>query len=495
MRSLNRSKRILTLLSPAIVFLVALSVVTTTMRPPVVHAATPQFASRGELDCNGYSRIQKSIKHNFPCADMTGLHGERGEDNGHYIGHDEPSAQFLSDQPGSGNNVRWQITLPKEHPLPATQSFQNAATFWFSMSLCEPGSFPLNPCTPNSDENPSSRFSNDPMVAGSAILELQFYPPGFYPWITHLSCDAIHWCAAMTIDSLKCNPNAPKCNPNCTEPANFAFIQSDGVPVGPPGPASATDATFTPNAQTLLMNQGDDIEITMHDTPAGLLNKIEDKTTGQSGFMVASAANGFQSLDVNTCAPTNFSFHPEFDTAQLHNVVSWTFLQANIGVAYEIGHFEAADHDEDDGSCFSGPLVPGCIAEDTDYDGYSYKPDWPDGTSNTPTSALIHPPKSVSNGGADYTHEYGSMMFETEVLSTEPSCKNDGSGCTVPPPGADFYPFYAQSGTGADCALTFGNVIPGSTVDDFGRDAQYGEPDLAWFFGTANSGVRPNPCL
>jgi hypothetical protein len=467
------------------------------------YASAHTFAPRGELDCNGYSRIQKPVKRNFLCADMTGLHGERGEDNGHYIGHDEPSTQFLSSRPGSGNDVRWNITLPREHALPATQTFQNTATFWFSMAMCEPTSYPLHPCTPDSDRNPPSSFSNDPSVAGSALLELQFYPPGFYPYLTQLSCDATHWCAAMTIDSLKCDPAAPTCNPNCTEPANFAFIQKDGVPTGPPGPASVTDATFTPNAKTLLMNQGDQLSITMHDTPSGVINAISDHTTGQRGYMVASATNGFQSLDVNTCAPTNFSFHPEFSTAKLHNVASWTFLQANIGVAYELGHFETADNDSDDAACFPGPLVPGCLNSDTDYDGNSYLPDWPDGTRNTASPALIHPPLSASsrdeaayNGerDRDYTHPYAALMFQTEVLSTEANCQNNGSGCTIPPPGAAFYPFYAQSGHGSRCVLTFGNDIRGSTINDFGRDAEYGGPDLAWFFGTADGGIRPNPC-
>lgn len=503
MKSCVRPKRTLTLFSLTMVTCMSLALAIFILQPHTAHAATSQFAPQGELDCNGYSLIQQPLKRHFPCADMTGLHGERGEDNEHYIGHDEPSTQFLSNVPGSGNNVRWNITLPKEHPLPATQTFQNMATFWLSMSLCEQASFPLKPCAPDSDSNPPSKFSNDPSVAGSAILELQFYPPGFYPFLTQLSCDATHWCAAMTIDSLKCDPNASACNPNCTEPVNFAFIQRDGVPTGPPGPASTTNATFTPNAQTLLMNQGDDITVTMHDTPHGLINMLTDNTTGQSGYMVASAANAFQSLDVQTCAPTNFSFHPEFSTARLHNVVSWTFLQANIGIAYEIGHFETTDNDADEGTCFTGPLVPGCTGDDTDYDGNSYQADWPNGTPNTAVPALIRPPHSYSGDDDDddasgdwaYTHKYRSLIFQTEVLSTEPHCKNDGSGCTVPPPGAAFYPFYAQSLIDNDCALTFGNDILGSTVNDFGRDAEYGNPDLAWFFGTADSGIRPNPCL
>lgn len=487
-------KKLFLPISLALIVAVSFSLAVSTVQPTVAYAAQSRFAPRGELDCNGYSLVQHPLKRNFPCADMTGLHGERGEDNGHYIGHDEPSTQFLSNQPGSGNHVRWDITLPREHPLPATQTFENAATFWLSMSLCEPTSYPLRPCTPDSDRNPPSKFSNDSAVAGSAILELQFYPPGYYPFITQLSCDATHWCAAMTIDSLKCDPAAPACNQNCTEPVNFAFIQRDGKPTGPPGPASTTSATFTPNTQTLLMNQGDDIEVTMRDTSTGVINIVHDNTTHQTGYMVASAANGFQSLNVKTCAPKNFSFHPEFNTAKLHNVVSWTFLQANIGIAYEIGHFEGTDNDDDDTTCFSGPLVPGCLSNDTDYDGMSYQPDWPDGTSSTAMPALIHPPRSFSWRSGGYTRTYGSLIFQTEVLSTEPACQDDGSGCTVPPPGATFYPFYAQAGHGSHCVLTFGNDISGLTVNDFGRDAEYGGPDLAWFFGTADSGVRTNPC-
>src|SRR2546423_7325313 len=36
---------------------------------------------------------------------------------GHYVGHDEPSNLFYSNQPGSGNQNRWQLTLPKD-PAP-----------------------------------------------------------------------------------------------------------------------------------------------------------------------------------------------------------------------------------------------------------------------------------------------------------------------------------------------------------------------------------------
>jgi len=64
----------------------------------------------------------------------------------------------------------------------------------------------------------------------------------------------------------------------------------------------------------------------------------------------------------------------------------------------------------------------------------------------------------------------------------------------VLPTGAVFYPFFAQSGQGANCKLTFGNDIRGATINDFGRDAEYGTPNLQWTFLDTSSGIEPNPC-
>src|SRR5205823_11774771 len=181
-------------------------------------------------------------------------------DNGHYIGHDEPSIGFFSSAPHSGNNMQWDVTLPRERALPATQSFENFIAFWFSLALCDPNSgFVRGPCIPNSDKN-------DPNSAGSAFLEMQFYPPGFPPFITKVSCDLTHWCASLHINSLE-NMDNGDLNPNCTETTNFAFIQRNGIPTGPPGFASLTVASLTPNEQTLLMNQGDHLRVTLMDVP------------------------------------------------------------------------------------------------------------------------------------------------------------------------------------------------------------------------------------
>jgi hypothetical protein len=472
------------------------------VNPPAVRAQS--FAAVGNLDCNGFSKIQSPLKPTMACADFFNSdEGYRGYDNGHYIGHDEPSIEFVSTAPHSGSSLQYDITLPVERPLPATQSFENYATFWFSMAICDPNSFPNGACLAASDEN-------TPNQAGSALLELQLYPPGFPPFITQISCDLEHWCAALNIDSLEVintGANAGSLNPNCPEPVNFAFLQRNGVPAGPPGPATATNATFTPNKQTLLMNQGDHLRITIEETPAGLLTRIDDLTTGQSGFMVASGANGFQNTDPNSCAGANFDFHPEFDTAKFGNFVPWAALQANIDFAYEIGHFQVGpngDNDPDDAPCFPGPTVAGCTGANTDFDGTSYLFDWPDGSPNKVQSAQLRSvhgggigPLSLSDKTGDFTQPYPIIFFETEVGASEPTCMPNGVGCTVPPAGAKFYPFHALAGSSyapGSCALLFGN-FNGFGIDNFGRDKQYGAPNLPWFFGNSSGGPQANPCI
>lgn len=455
-------------------------------------------AAQGNLDCNGFSKLQKPLKQYLPCTDFFSVYDhDRGYDNGHYIGHDEPSMGFVSTEKHSGNNVQWDMTLPVDRKLPAVQTFENYPTFWFSMAICDPNSFPNGACKPDSDEN-------NPNRAGSALLELQLYPPGF---VTGISCDLQHWCAALNIDSIEVQPNGDN-NPNCTEPVNFAFLQRNGVPAGPPGPNTATNATFSPNAQTLLMNPGDHLRITIRDTSQGLLTQIDDLNTGQRGFMVASAANGFQNTDRNTCAGHNFNFHPEFDTAKFGNFVPWAVLQANINIAVEIGHFQTGahgDHDSDDAPCFTGPmdLIPGCLGADTDFDGTSYQADWPDGTTNHATSVAIGSvhgggigPISWSDSDGGYTNPFPITQFESTVSDSETTCQTDGVGCTVPPSHARFYPFYALEQYGDDvgsCVLVFGN-FHAPQFNNFGGDAQYGPSNLPWFFGQNSSGPQANPC-
>ena len=222
----------------------------------------------GELDCNGLSPVQHPVKRVIQCADPRGSDEGRFEDNGRYIGHDEPSVRFLSKQPGSGANFSMTERLPVEpkalptvrHPgKDVTHTFELTVAPWISTTVCDPDSTPMLPCTPESDANaPNGTYPG----AGAAFVELQFYAPGFAPFADNISCDNTHWCSALTIDSLECAADGT-CNPNCTEPVNFGWIQTNGVPTGPPSPQLSDLTTVTPNKHTLLMNPGDVIKLSM----------------------------------------------------------------------------------------------------------------------------------------------------------------------------------------------------------------------------------------
>jgi hypothetical protein len=316
-------------------------------------ATSPGIAPRatGELDCNGLSPIQRPVKPTMPCAHPRGGDEGRFSDNGHYIGHDEPSVRFISNRAGSGNNTTFTQRLPldpKARPTAAhpgkdvTHWFELSVAPWMSTTVCDPDSAPLLPCKPRSDSNaPRGQYPG----GGQGFVELQFYPPGFAPFTDNLSCDNTHWCAALNIDSLECTGNGSgACNNNCVEPVNFSFLQTNGVPTGPPSPQLSNLATFTPNARTLKMNPGDRIQVHFFDAAIksghALETHIKDFTTGQSGFMIASAANGFKNTDPFTCKGNPFNFQPAYSSARAANIIPWGIGPYLINDQFEIGHFE-----------------------------------------------------------------------------------------------------------------------------------------------------------
>ena len=478
----------------------------------------------GELDCNGFSSMQRSVKPTLVCADPRTSRTERFEDNGHYIGHDEPSLRFLSSRPGSGSDVTFVERLPVEpHRLPTvrhpgsdvTHTFELSVAPWFSMQLCDPNSDPELPCTPRSDSNAAhGSFPG----GGSAFMELQFYPPGFAPFADSISCDNTHWCSALTIDSVACDA-AGTCNNSCIEPVNFAFIQGDGVPVGPPSPQQSNLQTFTPNARTLLMNQGDRIVIHMFDAKIAGGHAFEvketDTTTGRSGYMIASAANGFMTTSPADCSGTPFNFQPEYSSAKPQNSVPWGPGPYGINTEFEIGHFEPctrvtgkagpasdpyynhchgpyeADAPADtptsaepnDAPCYrkgdthggtSDPnQVTGCdvffnAVGDLDYDGTPYRADWPTATHPNRYPSTIQQQAPTSGG-----HGYADVQFMTDTSGTESSCDVvTGAGCVLPPPGpGHFFPYWTLARVDGRCVWEFGNMRNGNT---FGQDRQYG---------------------
>jgi hypothetical protein len=491
-----------------------------------------------------------------------------------YVGHDEPSVLFKSHVPGSGNDVTYTITLPKDPKQQpnasgiggTTWTFQLRPTYWFGMTMCDSESAPeyTKQCTPDSDRNdlegtnPNKRdyIGKHP---GNAYMELQFYEPGYVPQFEGFGCTGTQYCAAMTIDSLQEDQNTGDTeNADCDnyilggeEPVNWAYVTRSGRSQAPANPlftGTFDDPNFAavnPDpTKDLMMNPGDRIRMHMHDTPAGFRVDMYDLTTGQSGSMTASVANGFGHIlfepNSTTCHVAPYAFHPEYSTGEPRGN-TWSAHTYNVAASDEIGHFESclaiddegnctrpggtdygSDPDQDDTFCVSGDdsllvKVDGCFFDDEDFDGQSYLPDWPGTNRNPFVDRLLHPTPMVftsattNNGRTNYS----TIAFEADLPRIEaddsqfnpPFCdRTTGANCVNPPAGAKFYPLYTTGFHNGGCAWQQGgNFIPG-TINRFGGSSttEYGpllltaypEPGftIKRLYNNFNSGDMRNPC-
>ena len=92
------------------------------------------------------------------------------------------------------------------------------------------------------------------------------------------------------------------------------------------------------------MNAGDRVGMATHDTAQGVQVTLSDRTTGQSGSMTASAANGYAQIKYDptgtSCQAIPCNFHPMYSTSSPQTRVIWAAHTYNVAFSDEIGHFE-----------------------------------------------------------------------------------------------------------------------------------------------------------
>jgi hypothetical protein len=535
---------------------------------PALAASKAQArALRGKYDSSGYEEPVCASRASLCTDAYTNPPGE-------YVGHDEPSLEFKSGVSGSGNDITYTMTLPTEPSTFPTASgasgstwnFQLRPTFWFGLTLCDSESAPefTKTCTPDSDSN--DLVGTNPAAPdyigkhpGNAFMELQFYGPGYVPQFEGFGCTAHQYCAAMTIDSRTLNQNTgventAACNAfilGGPEPINWAYITRSGRSQAPANPLftgtfdNPNLSAVNPNlSKDLLMSPGDQIRIHMHDTRAGFRTDLTDLTSGQSGSMTASTGNGFGHIlykpKSGTCEEQPYAFHPEYSTANPRGN-TWSAHTYNVAMSDEIGHFEnclaidaafnctqpgsqdAGGLDADDGNNFCVPgsdstlvMIDGCFGDDEDWDGQSYRLDWPGTNPNVTQDQALHPSSVLFTSPlANGTTQYSTIAFETDLPRIEasdaqahaPFCnRKTGQHCVNPPTGAQFYPFFSTGTAGGSCTWQEGgNFIPGTTNNfggsstaEFGPLLQTVYPTKGFktelLFNNFNSGDLANPC-
>jgi hypothetical protein len=480
-------------------------------------SAVAAYGTGGNCSTNAWmcTEVYKSIGNNYS-----------------YTGHDEPSLLFYSNRKGSGYDNDYTFRLPRDPAVMPNQAgtggiwnFQQHPAFWFGMAICDNESAPefTKTCTPDSDTN--IKDGENPALpdyigyhAGTAFMEMQFYPPGWVPWEAGVSCTATQWCAALNIDSFSQDQNTGTLNnTDClntagVEPVGFAFITKNGHPQATVDPRTAFAPPFdqtTPNlSKDLLMNPGDVIRLQIHDTGDGLKIDINDLTSHEHGSMTAGAHNGWNHVlfqpNSATCNIEPYSFHPEYATSSEHTRVPWAAHSYNVAFSDEIGHWEYcahADeatgncldtgnptdpaHDSDDIGCFNASdsllvLVGGCIFTDGDFDGTSYKlRSWPGNGFDAAAPDPITFTSPTFNGN----NNYDRIAFEADLPRIEgPPCNRfapGAPGCTNPPAGSQFYPFYSTNDGSAlgdnngrisniSCVWTEGGPAYPGTTNNFG---------------------------
>ena len=146
--------------------------------------------------------------------------------------------------------------------------------------------------------------------------------------------------------------------------------------------------------------------------------------------MTASKANGFGHIlytpNSSTCHVAPYAFHPEYSTANPRGI-TWTLHTYNIAMSDEIGHFEnclAIDSlgnctkpagkdsslDSDDTACVPGTdstvvHIDGCFGDDEDFDGQSYRNDWPGTIPNVARDKALHPSPVLFTSPTDQREE------------------------------------------------------------------------------------------
>jgi hypothetical protein len=469
-----------------------------------------------------------------------------------YIGHDEPSVLFYSHKDGSGNSNNYLVRLPTEPPVAPTQdgsggtyNFQLHPAFWLGMAMCDNQSAPnpghlgetgphaTVPCKRDSDSNiyentdPSSSHYMG-LHPGTAFMEMQFYAPGWVPQPVGFGCSAHEWCAALNVDSLSENMNTGKINnTDCLtqagiEPVNFAFITKDGHSTTPADPTNPDRFNLSPH--DLFMGAGDQLRVHMFDTDKGFKVVIDDLTTGTTGSMTASTANGFGKVrfqpGAQTCSVKRSAFHPAYNTSSPRTRVPWAAHSYNVAYSDEIGHFEYCgsvdltdlsckrpldgdtnNGDADDNYCLPGSLstlvpIGGCLglfSPDDDFDGTSYGHNWPGSVSDPVADQRLHPsPIDFSSPRFREAKNYGRVAFEADLPRIEPNCQrfvfnpadlNPGAGCVNPPPGAQFYPSYSTTSSNGTCVWQEGGKYLPSKNRFGGEKAQFGSLLLTKYAG------------
>src|SRR5262245_17841873 len=103
-------------------------------------AASARSAATAARAAPATSHVAINCEYSSLCAEVANPKEAFGDE---YVGHDEPSAVFYSNKPGSGNRNQYEVVLPHDpspnNPMADGKSyhFELNGALWFGMALCD----------------------------------------------------------------------------------------------------------------------------------------------------------------------------------------------------------------------------------------------------------------------------------------------------------------------------------------------------------------------
>ena len=201
---------------------------------------------------------------------------------------------------------------------------------------------------------------------GTAFMELQFYPPGWVQWPPGVSCDPAKWCAALAIFQLNQNQNTgvnnnADCLGSVGRGAGQLRVHHAERPADrPAGTARPDERDVRPDAVEGADDAAERRRDGRHPRHRGRADgRAHDQTSGQSGSMVAGAANGFATVNFDpsgsSCTESPHTWHPAYSTSSEHTRVPWAAHGYNVSFSDEIGHFEYCSSVDEQGAAAPRP--------------------------------------------------------------------------------------------------------------------------------------------
>ncbi len=300
---------------------------------------------------NGRSPAQKSVRVSLACTDPRSIYdGCRCTSATTGTTSVTTSRSFAScPTPGSGNDVTLIETLPRDPAaLPDGRDPRSDITHWFDYRWRRGSRWRSATPTPTrsilqaAERHERADMRERRRAAAALVPRGAVLPTGIGAVHRQHQCDNTHWCASLHINDLECSSGSSTAT-RTPWSRRTSGSSSATCPTGPAGPQLANSVVHAEREgaadEPRRPAQGAHLGCELAGGGRALERRLDDLTTGKSGFMLASAENGFMQRRSRTARSSRSTTSPSTPPPESqHRPLGGARDQ--LSTQYEIGHFK-----------------------------------------------------------------------------------------------------------------------------------------------------------